>query len=189
MIYMEQDINSYEIDIVSVDELTDYLNKSLEAWGRPSTADYTVFQPIVELRLDIVETHANHIAKTDDSLLPYCTMVMPYHRRQAVWELIRNAIKTLRTYHSGTHPDVEEALDNLPHQSWPDSLPIPTEYREYIILSYAYVWREYNMKAEYVAGNILNIAYSSRNNYRKNALKTIAQRILDWNDAIRATKK
>lgn len=180
-IHIEYNANYQDINAINIDGFTELLNTTLEQWGRSNTTKYLIFQPIVDLRLNVVEKHANHIAESEKSRIPYFT-TMPYHRLQAAWELIYNAIGTLRPRHIVIQPEIDNLLENLPNQPWPKEIPVPRECRGYLILSYAYIWNEYDFKAEYLAESVLGISYSARNIYRREALRTVAQRILDWNE-------
>lgn len=148
------------------------LDAVLQRWGRYSWANWDVFAPIVELRLKSVEAQAREWHEADDR----GWAVTYYDLCRASWTVIKRAIGALRPADGIVDVFAGQALDRLPQERWPSSMPVPIEAQDYLVLAGQYVWR---WTVTQVA-ELLKVDERTVNTARRRAVKVLARQILAW---------
>jgi hypothetical protein len=118
--------------------LYDALDASLQTWGRFMWPSYGAFEPLVELRLAVVEQRAAELRDEE----PYSGEVTVDHRRRAAWDLVRRAIETLRTGLGEPPAEIEALLSR--HQANDRGPPVPHEWQPYVLFRAAYVEKSHS---------------------------------------------
>lgn len=163
---------------ICVNELYKRLNKSLQRWGKYSHASYPVFQPIVELKLKIVEKRAEKEARLEANKVDCQRDVIEIDHQKAVWSLLREAIIGLEPSLLKFERRIMLALQQLPQTGqWPQNVTIPPECWGYLVLSFAYVWKTKNTRE---VARLLGIPKASMRTIRTDALREVVQRLQAW---------
>lgn len=154
-------------------DLSTQLKPALQRWGRYASTEYPAFQPVVALRLACVEAHAHQLVAAE----PQPRAVTDTDRQQAVWYLLRAAIDTLRPPLETLAPEVQAALQHLPHQRWPHGLLAPQECHRYLVLTLAYVVKSHANKE---LAPLFQVSVRTLATIRNQAIAAIAQRVAQW---------
>lgn len=153
--------------------LYELLRPALWRWGRYTSTNYTLFQPIVALHLTSVDHTAACLLKTE----MHQRQVNDHDRQRAVWYLIRDAIKCLRPPVSVVPTEIQTVLDVLPHHNQPRAGIIPSECYQYLVLHLAYVTRSHS-NDELAA--LFRVSLRTVANIRNAAIGTVARHIVAW---------
>jgi hypothetical protein len=146
------------------------VNESLRRWGRLRWANWTAFEPLVNVRLSIVETEA--VRLVEEEHLP--RDVTEEDRQRAAWSIVKRAIECLRPIELDSR--LQEALGALPVGGWPEGLPVPWELQQYLVLAGEYVWRCHVADlAEWLSVHQRTVA-----NIRLGAVRSVSVRIAAW---------
>jgi hypothetical protein len=155
------------------DKLTQLLQSALQRWRRSATADYLAFQPIVDLRLTCIEKRATALVTREIPPRP----VSDDERRRAAWQLIREAVVTLRPSLEEVSAETQAAMERLPCAAWPLDLIVPRESHYYLTLFLAYVLKSHHNK--HLAA-LFNLSERSVAKIRNQAIAMIARCIVHW---------
>lgn len=168
---------------VREEQLYPLVNQALHRWGKYHYACYPIFQPIVELKLKIVEKRASQLVRLEANHSPSdeeapLRDVTDCDRREAVWSLLREAIIGLEPSLYKFEPPTIQALQQLPLTGeWPRHLPVPPECWGYLRLSFAYVWKNKSTKE---VARLLGISRFGLRTIRNAALQEVVQKLLAW---------
>src|SRR5262245_48624431 len=157
----------------SVSTLYDLLRPALQRWGRCASTDYPAFHMIAVLRLPCVELEAANRVRTHGIARP----VTDADRQRAVWNLIREAIDSLRPSPAIVAPTVWAALDQIAEAKWPTSLTVPSECHHYLVLFLAYVTKSLPNKNLAI---LLGVSERTVASIRNAALAEVAQYLARW---------
>jgi hypothetical protein len=155
------------------DELIQLLQSTLQRWRRSATADYLAFQPIVDLRLTSIEKRATALVTREMPPRP----ISDDERRRAAWQLIREAVATLRPATEEVPAETQAAMERLPCAAWPPDLIVPRECHHYLTLFLAYVLKSHQNK--HLAA-LFNLSERSVAKIRNQAIAMIARCIVHW---------
>jgi hypothetical protein len=98
-------------------------------------------------------------------------------RQSAVWQLIREAIDSLRPPPAIVSPAVAAALDNPDRGEWPKGLAVPSECHHYLVLFLAYAAKSYPNKN---LATLLGVSERTLASIRNAAILEVAHYLARW---------
>lgn len=163
---------------ITIDELYEPLNQSLQRWGRHHHACYPVFQSLVEMDFAIVGVQAEKLLRSEANKVEYQRSVIDVDRQKAVWSLLRKAIISLEPSLLKFDRPIVHALQQVAKTGeWPRNVPVPPECCGYLALSFAYVWKS---KSTREVARLFGVGRRSLACLRSRALSEVVQRFLAW---------
>ncbi len=163
-------LNSSNRSVCAVEQLTATLDICLQHWGRYSYPHYAALQPVVDLKLQIIEKRARDEVRRKK--LP--GRISNQDRQYAAWSVLKDAIDSLCPRPAQLSPVYRRALEKIPETGWSAQLIVPQELYFYLFLYLAYVTKTYNNAR---LALLFQVAPRTLADIRSEAIKTVSARI------------